>query len=195
MFTDAILTQTHPNQKLRVAGKRSPGRRHIGRTPSTTDTFVVNEEQRKFIARQSTHKRRTRALLELLPRRGPKAFHVFCYALLVRNKNELVSVLTDPEKEDVAVCFPDYSSFHMGGEVYLRAEREEITLKQGAIEMCFPLIRWTQLECVLDDIAEAVYCLSHNRCASLKRRIGGNVCVSVESPALPLTYVTTGYPP
>jgi hypothetical protein len=38
-----------------------------------------------------------------------------------------------PEQVDVEVCFPDYSSFHLGGEVYLRAEREEITLKQGAI--------------------------------------------------------------
>jgi hypothetical protein len=47
-------------------------------------------------------------------------------------------VLTDPEKEDMEVYFPDYSRFHLGGEMYLRAKREEITLKQGAIEMCFP---------------------------------------------------------
>ena len=94
---------------------------------------IVNEEQREFIARHSTHKGRTRALLELLPRRGPKAFHAFSYALLAGNKNDLVSVLTDSEQVDMEVCFPDYSSFHLGGEVYLRAEREEITLKQGAI--------------------------------------------------------------
>jgi hypothetical protein len=50
--------------------------------------------------------------------------------------------------------------------------------------MCFPLIRWKQLEYVLDDIDEAVHCLSHNRYASLKRHIGGNVYVSAESPAL-----------
>ena len=81
----------------------------------------------------STQKGRASALLELLPRRGPKAFHAFCHALLARNKNELVSVIIDPEKEDMEVCFPDYSSFHLGGEVYLKAEREEITLKQGAI--------------------------------------------------------------
>jgi hypothetical protein len=37
--------------------------------------------------------------------------------------------------------FYRYSSFHLGGEVYLKAEKEEITLKQGTIEMCFPLIR------------------------------------------------------
>ena len=33
---------------------------------------ILDEEQREFIARQSTQKRRT--LLELLPRKGPKAF-------------------------------------------------------------------------------------------------------------------------
>jgi hypothetical protein len=49
-------------------------------------------------------------------------------------------VLTGPEKEDMAVCFPEHSSCHLGGEVYLKAEKEEITLKQGAIEMYFPLI-------------------------------------------------------
>ena len=87
-------------------------------------------------------------------------------------------MLIDPEKEDMEVCFPDYSSVYMGGEVYLMAEREEITLKQGAIEMCFPLIRWKQLEYVLEDIDEAVHYLSHNRYASLKRHIGGNVYVS-----------------
>ena len=74
-----------------------------------------------------------RALLELLPRRGHKVFHACCYALLACNKNELVSVLTDPEKEDMEVCFPNYSSFHLGREVYLKAEREEMTLKQGTI--------------------------------------------------------------
>ena len=81
------------------------------------------------------------------------------------------------------VCFPDYSSFHLC-EVYLRAERYGITLKQGAIEMCFPLIRWKQLEYVLDDIDEVVHCLSQNRYASLKRHIGGNVYLSEKSPAL-----------
>jgi hypothetical protein len=36
---------------------------------------IVDEEQREFLARQPTQKGRTRALLELLPRKGPKAFH------------------------------------------------------------------------------------------------------------------------
>jgi hypothetical protein len=42
---------------------------------------IVDEEQREFIARQPTQKGRTRALLDLLPRKGPKSFHAFCYAL------------------------------------------------------------------------------------------------------------------
>jgi hypothetical protein len=95
-------------------------------------------------------------------------------------------IVNEEQREFIArhsmeVCLPEYSSFHLGGEVYLRAKREEITLKQGAIEMCLPLIRWKQLEYVLDDIDEVVHCLSHNRYASLKRHIGGNVYVSAES--------------
>lgn len=50
------------------------------------------------------------------------------------------NVVFDQEKEDTEVCFPEYSSFHLGGEVYLRVEREEITLKTGAVEMTvFPI--------------------------------------------------------
>jgi hypothetical protein len=67
-----------------------------------------------------------------------------------------VSVLTGPEKEDMAVCFPEHSSFHLSGEVYLKAEKEEITLKQGAIEMYFPLIRCKMFETYLEDVDEAV---------------------------------------
>jgi len=103
---------------------------------------ILPVNQRDFITQQPTRKGRARVLLELLSGKGPKAFHAFCYALLARNKNELVSVLTDPDKEDMEVCFPEHSRFHLGGEVYLRVEREEITLRKGAIEMCFPLIRW-----------------------------------------------------
>jgi hypothetical protein len=142
---------------------------------------IVNEEQREFIARQPTQKGRTRALLELLPRRGPKAFHAFCYALLARHKNELVSVLTGPEKEDMAVCFPEHSSFHLGGEVYLKAEKEEITLKQGAIEMCFPLIRWKMFETYLEDVDEAVEQIRNNRYSSMIKHLGGNVYLTVDN--------------
>jgi hypothetical protein len=55
----------------------------------------------------------------------------------------------------------------------LRVQREEITLKQGAIEMCFPLIRWKVFETYLDDIDEAVHC---NRYASLSLRVISSLC-------------------
>ena len=50
--------------------------------------------------------------------------------------------------------------------------------------MCFPLIRWKQLEYAFYDIDKVVHCLSHSRYVSLKRHIGGNAYVSAESPAL-----------
>jgi hypothetical protein len=87
---------------------------------------IVDEEQLEFIARQPTQKGRTRALLELLPRKGPKSFHAFCYALLARNNSELVSVLTDPEKEDMEMCFPEHSSFHLGDRIYLNVDGNHI---------------------------------------------------------------------
>ena len=48
-----------------------------------------------------------------------------------RNKNELASVLTDPEKEDMEVCFPEHSSFHLGDRIYLNVDRDHIELKRG----------------------------------------------------------------
>lgn len=66
---------------------------------------IVNEEQREFIARSTTLKGRTRVLLELLLRRGPKTFHASCYEMLARHKNDLVSVLINPEKEDIIQGF------------------------------------------------------------------------------------------
>jgi hypothetical protein len=47
--------------------------------------------------------------------------------------------------------------------VYLKAEKEEITLKQGAIEMYFPLIRWKMFETYLEDVDEAVEQIRNNR--------------------------------
>ena len=81
----------------------------------------------------------------------------------------------------MAVCFPEYSSFHLGGEVYLRAEKEEITLKQGAIEMCFPLIRWKMFETYLEDVDEAVEQIRNNRYSSVIEHLGGNVYLTVDN--------------
>jgi hypothetical protein len=116
---------------------------------------IVDEEQRECIARQPTQKGRTRALLELLPRKGTKAFHAFRYALLARNKNELASVLTDPEKEDMEVCFPEHSSFHLGDRIYLNVDRDHIELKRGMMVVEFPLIRWEMFEAYLKDVDKA----------------------------------------
>jgi hypothetical protein len=51
--------------------------------------------------------------------------------------------------------------------VYLKAEKEEITLKQGAIEICFPLIRWKMFETYLEDVDEAVEQIRNNRYSSV----------------------------
>ena len=99
-------------------------------------------------------------------------------------KNELVSVLTDPDKEDMEVCFPEHSRFHLVGEIYLLVEPNGITLKKENIQIYFPLVRWKQLQYLLDDLDEAVHYLSHNRYVSFHRHIGGNVYVSAESPAV-----------
>ena len=147
---------------------------------------IVNEEQREFIAHHATRKARTRALLNLLPRRGPKAFYAFCYALLSKKRNDLVMVLTDEETEDMEVCFPEHSRFHLGGDVYLKAEQDGITLAGQKGEIYFPLVRWVKLQYTMDDIDEAVHYLKHNRYASLDRHLGGNVYVTAESPALSL---------
>ena len=147
---------------------------------------IINEEHREFISHQATRKARTRTLLALLPRRGPKAFHAFCYALLSRKREDLVSVLIENEKEDTEVCFPEHSSFHLGGKLYLIADQEGITLNDGSTEVYFPLVRWVKLQYTYDDIDEAVHYLEHNRYTSLDEHLGGNVYVTAESPALSL---------
>jgi hypothetical protein len=45
----------------------------------------------------------------ILPRRGPKAFHAFCCALLSLKRDDLVKVLTNPDTEDVEMGFQEQS--------------------------------------------------------------------------------------
>ena len=59
--------------------------------------------------------------------------------------------------------------------MHLRAEKEEIILKQGAIEMCFPLIRWQMFETYLEDVDEAVEQIRNNRYSSVIEHLGGNL--------------------
>ena len=54
---------------------------------------IIDPDHKEFIMHHPTRKGRTRALLELLPRRGPKAFHAFCCALMAKKKEDSVSVL------------------------------------------------------------------------------------------------------
>jgi hypothetical protein len=72
-----------------------------------------------------------------------------------RNKNELASVLTDPEKEDMEVCFQEHSSFHLGDRIYLNVDRDHIELKRGMMVVEFPLIRWEMFETYLEDVDKA----------------------------------------
>jgi len=46
---------------------------------------ILDDEMREFICHHPTRKGRTRALMGILPRRGPEAFHAFCCALLSLN--------------------------------------------------------------------------------------------------------------
>ena len=178
---------------------------------------IVSGEQREYIAHRPTRQDRTRTLLALLPRRGPQAFQAFCQALLSNKRDDLVMVITDANKEDTDVCCPDQedmdvccpeqedmevccpnqedmemccpnqSSFDLGRSVFLKADREGITLKDQKSEVYFTLVRWVKLQHIIDDIDEAVrYLEEHNRYASLDEHLGGNVYVTAESPALTL---------
>jgi len=52
---------------------------------------ILNHEMKEFIRHHPTWKGRTRALLEILPRRGTEAFHAFCCALLFLKRDDLRS--------------------------------------------------------------------------------------------------------
>ena len=83
------------------------------------------------------------------------------------------------------VCFPDHSTFHLGGDVYLQdVTKDGVTLKNGLRTVYFPVIRWMSMRYAFDDIDEAVHFLEHNRDASMLKHLGGNVYVRVESPSL-----------
>ena len=136
----------------------------------------------------TTRKGNTRALLEILPRRGPEAVHAFCCALLSLKRDDLVKVLANPDTEDMEMCFPEQSSFHLGGNLYLIAEQDGILLtdKNTMSDIYFPLLRWVQLQTTWGDIDDAVHYLEHNIYTSLDVHLGTNVFGTAESPALHL---------
>lgn len=143
---------------------------------------ALSVSHRNFIAQQPTRKERARALLEMLPERGHGAYTTLCHVLISKNRYDLVVVLKDPNTEDMEVCFPEHSRFHLGRDLYLIVEPTGITLKHNSMNVRFPLSRWKQFQYYLDDIDEAVHYISHNRYASFQRHLGGNVYVVAESP-------------
>ena len=68
---------------------------------------ILADEMRELICDHPTRKGRTRALMGILPRRGPKAFHAFCCAFLSLKRDDLVKVHTNPDTEDVEMGFPE----------------------------------------------------------------------------------------
>jgi len=150
---------------------------------------ILDHEMREFICHHPTRKGRTRALIGILPRRSPEAFHAFCCALLSLKRDDLVKVLTNPDiehvemgfpeqsmkvltnpdTEDMEMCFPEQSSFHLGGNLYLIAEQDGILLtdKNTMSDIYFPLVRWVQLQTTWGYIDDAVHYLEHNRYTSL----------------------------
>ena len=149
---------------------------------------ILDHKMREFIRHHPTRKGLNRALLEILPRRDREAFHDFCRALLSLKRDDLVKVLTNPDTEDMEMCFPEQSSFHLGGNLYLIAEQDGILLtdKNTMSDIYFPLLRWVQLQTTWGDIDDAVHYLEHNRYTSLDVHLGTKVFVTAESPALHL---------
>ena len=96
-------------------------------------------------------------------------------------REDLVNVLSDPQREDMDVCFPEHSSFHLGEDVYLEVDKDVIVLKQGSTEVDFPLTRWKQLENYLDDVDEAIDLINNNRYAYVHEHLGGNLYITVDN--------------
>ena len=88
----------------------------------------------------------------------------------------------------VLQCFPEHSSFHLGGNLYLIAEQDGILLtdKNTMSDIYFPLVRWVQLQTTWGYIDDAVHYLEHNKYTSLDVHPGANVFVTAESPVLHL---------
>ena len=91
--------------------------------PYIVESGILSEEMSEYIVNQPTRAVRARAIMELLPRRGPKAFDVFCQTLMELERDGLVSVLTHLEKEDMEICYSQYSKFNLGGGVHLEVDK------------------------------------------------------------------------
>ena len=142
---------------------------------------ILNPEMAEYINSKVTGKDKARALLEILPRRGPIAFQVFCRALLARHRYDLVSAMTDPDQEDMDICFPQVSNFCLGGDAWVIAEGYVVQLVKGPVALNFPLVRWRMLEDYLGDISSEIEQVRNNRWVNMEEHLGGNVFVSVNN--------------
>ena len=114
--------------------------------PYLIESGILSEEMSEYIVNQPTRAARARTLLELLPRRGPKAFDVFYQTLMELKRDNLVSVLSHPEEEDMEICYPQYSRFNLGGGVHLEVDGGIVQLIQEPVTMNFLLGQWKVLE-------------------------------------------------
>jgi hypothetical protein len=78
-----------------------------------------------------------------------------------KEKIKILTKLTNTDTEDMEMCFPEHSSFHLGGNLYLIAEQDGILLtdKNTMSDIYFPLVRWVQLQTTWGYIYDAVHYL------------------------------------
>ena len=107
--------------------------------PNLVENSTLSEEMSEHIVTQPIRTTKRRALLELLLRRGPKAFVVFCQTLLELRRDDLVSVLAHPEEKDMEICYPHYSKFNLGGGVHVKVGGGIVQLVRDPVTMNFPL--------------------------------------------------------
>ena len=123
------------------------------------------------------------ALLDVLLRRGQEGVDVFCQALTYVRRDDLVSLLRSPTSEDMDVCFPSHSTFHLGGDVYLEVTRDGLILKTENGSVHFPVIRWINLRgCEFFNINYYIDCFKQNTSGGrADGKVGGGVKWMVES--------------
>ena len=100
---------------------------------------------------------------------------------LARERTDLVTVLTDSDQEDMEVCQPKHSSFHLWDRIYLNVDGDHIELKRSMMVVEFPLIRWKMFETYLEDMDEAVEQIRNNRYCSVIEHMGGNMFLNVDN--------------
>ena len=139
---------------------------------------IITDEMAEFISSKPTRKERARNILGILPRRGPNAFMAFCRSLLTNNRRDLVSVIGDPDVEDMEVVYPVESRFDLGKDTRVLIDGDVIQLIQGPVTINFPLFRWKELEGTMEEILNVTERVRNNRWAHIREHLGGNIYVT-----------------